>query len=153
IGPIRDIDAHLTFRERTLQLEKAKATIGGSTVTLAGQGDLRGQEWLHGQLPPFAFWVHGTNVPLSRELESIIRSDLDVSITRTNGAPPLISGSARLRDSYFLSDLADLLPGKVASPSRRPPYFSIDDPFLSNWRLAVKVTGERFLKVRSSLFN
>jgi translocation and assembly module TamB len=65
----------------------------------------------------------------------------------------VLSGNARLRDSYFLHDLADLVPGKVTSPSRRPPYFSIDTPPLADWRLAVHITGERFLKVRSTLFS
>jgi translocation and assembly module TamB len=58
-----------------------------------------------------------------------------------------------LHDSYYLSDLAALVPGRAASPARRPPYFSVEDPGLADWRLAVRVTGENALKVRSTLFN
>ncbi len=46
-----------------------------------------------------------------------------------------------------------LVPGSVAAPRTRPPYFSIEDPMLANWRVAVDVQGERFLRVRSPLFN
>jgi translocation and assembly module TamB len=90
---------------------------------------------------------------LARAPEFIIRSDLDLVVAKTNDAPPVISGTAQLRDSFYLSDLSALVPGKVATPSARPPYFSIDDPTLANWRLAVKVEGVRWLKVRSSMFN
>ena len=92
-------------------------------------------------------------MPLSRQPETIIRSDLDLTLTKTNDSPAVISGNARLRDSFFLHDIADLAPGRVASPSRRPPYFSIEIQPLADWRLAVHVTGERFLKVRSTIFN
>ena len=95
----------------------------------------------------------GTNVPLTRRPEAIIRADLHLHADKTNGAPPLISGTVNLQNSYFLSDLMALVPGKVATPSQRPPYFSIEDPALADWRLAVKVAGEHFLKVRTTLFN
>src|SRR5438034_277487 len=119
----------------------------------AGEADLSGTDWVKGVPPPFEFVLFGTNVPLSRQPESIIRSDLNLAIKKTNGAPPLVSGTVRLRDSYYLSDLADLVPGRVSSPERRPPYFSVEEPGLADWRLAVRVGGERGLKVRSTLFN
>ncbi len=153
LGPIRDIAVQMRFSERTLELEHASATLGGTPLALAGHADLRGTDWLNGVLPPLTFTLRGTNVPLSREAESVVRSDLDLTITRTNGAPPLIAGAARLRDSFYLSDLSALVPGKVATPRARPPYFSLEEPFLADWRLAVNVTGDRFLKVRSTLFN
>ena len=34
-----------------------------------------------------------------------------------------------------------------------PPFFSIDNPTLADWRLAATVEGVRWLKVRTSLFN
>lgn len=152
-GPLRNIELKLLLRDRLIALADASARIGGSIVSLTGHVDLRGTNWLAGVLPPFELSLHGTNVPLSREPESIIRSDLLLGVTHTNGAPPLVNGVAHLRDSYYLSDLRDLIPGKVAAPGRRPPYFSIEDPLLAGWRLAVQVNGERFLKIRSSIFN
>ena len=55
------------------------------------------------------------------KLGAIVRSDVNLAVTKTNGAPAIITGIAYLRDSLFLRDLADLVPGKVASTERRPP--------------------------------
>jgi translocation and assembly module TamB len=153
IGAIRDIDITMKFLDRSLVLERASATLGGALVVAEGQGDLRGTNWLKGEIPPFKFVLRGTNVPLSRQPSSIIRSDLNLSVEKTNDAPAMITGTARLRDSFYLSDLGDLVPGHVATPSRRPPYFSFTTPPFSTWRLAVHVTGDRALKVRSTLFS
>jgi translocation and assembly module TamB len=153
VGPIRDIDLTLLLTDRTVKLAEATLTIGGSTVIAAGEADLSRSGWLTNIPPPFEFVLFGTNVPLSRQPDSILRSDLNLSVKKTNGAPPLISGSVRLRDSYYLSDLSDLVPGKIATPEHRPPYFSVSEPGLADWRLALRVAGERGLKVRSTLFN
>jgi translocation and assembly module TamB len=153
LGPIRDINVKLIANDRLLELQNASATIGGAPVVLSGGLNLSGTDWLRGALPPFEISLQGTDVPLSRQTDSVIRSDLHLEITKTNAAAPLISGVARLKDSFYLSDLNDLVPGKVASPSARPPYFSIQEPPLADWRLAVKVSGARFLRVRSPVFN
>jgi translocation and assembly module TamB len=153
VGAVRDIDLKLKFVERELELQQGTANIGGATVITAGKADLRGTEWMKGIPPPFRFSLRGTNVPLSRQPESIVRSDLDLSVVKTNQNPAVISGEARIHDSYYLSDLTDLVPGKAASPRRRPPYFSIDVDPLGDWRLAVSVKGDRGFRVRSTLFN
>jgi translocation and assembly module TamB len=152
-APIHNINATVRFHERALELENATASLSGAELTLRGGVDLRGTNWMSGELPPFHMIVIGTNVPLARTPEYIVRSDLDLKIDKTNGAPPLVFGTSHLRDSFFLSDLGDLTPGKVASPSGRPPYFSIDDPALADWRLAITVEGLRWLRLRTSLFN
>ena len=152
-GPVRDIAIAMRFDDHLLRLERASASLSGAPVELSGTLDLRGSEWLHGRIPPFALQVLAKDVPLARQPEFIVRSDLRLQVTRTNAAPPLISGVAHLRDSYYLSDLRALVPGKIAGPSRRPPYFSVEDPAVADWRLAVTVDGVRFLKVRSPLFN
>jgi translocation and assembly module TamB len=152
MGPIRDIDVKLRILGRTVKLAEAGCTIGGSPVMAAGEGDLSGTEWLKGVAPPFEFVLFGTNVPLSRQPESILRADLNLAVKKTNGAPALISGVVRVRNSFYLSDLSDLVPGRVSVPGRRPPYFSIENPGLADWRLAVRVSGERGLRVRSTLF-
>jgi translocation and assembly module TamB len=152
-GPIRDINLNMRFRERMLELEQASAKISGAEVSLSGGVDFRGTNWLDGELPPFEISVRGTEVPLARKPEFIVRSDLLLGIIKTNNAPPLISGVAHMRDSFYLSDLSALVPGKVSTPSARPPYFSIDQPGLADWRLALVVDGSRFLQIRSSVFN
>lgn len=152
-APFRDINVTLRFHDRVLALENASATLSGAEIDLTGRADLRGTNWLGGELPPFELTLRGTSVPLAREPEYIIRSDLDLVIAKTNDAPPFVSGTAHLRDSFYLSDLTGLIPGGVAKPSSRPPYFSIDDPTLADWRLAVTVDGVRWLKLRTPPFN
>jgi translocation and assembly module TamB len=152
-APFRDINVTLRFHDRVLALENASAKLSGAEIDLTGRADLRATNWLGGELPPFELTLRGTNVPLAREPEYIIRSDLDLVMAKTNDAPPLVSGTAHLRDSFYLSDLTGLIPGGVAKPSSRPPYFSIDNPTLGDWRLAVTVDGVRWLKLRTSLFN
>jgi translocation and assembly module TamB len=152
-GPIRDIAIAMKFEDHLLRLERASASLSGAPVELRGTFDLRGSEWLHGRIPPFDLQLLAKDVPLARQPEFIVRSDLRLQVTKTNAAPPLISGVAHLRDSYYLSDLRALVPGRIAGPSRRPPYFSVEDPAVADWRLAVTVDGVRFLKVRSPLFN
>ncbi len=152
-APFRDINVTLRFQDRLLSLENASADLSGATIDLTGRVDLRGTNWLETGLPPFALTLRGTNVPLAREPDYIIRSDLDLSLAKTNDAPPVVFGAAHLRDSFFLSDLSALVPSGVAKPSSRPPYFSIDTPLLADWRLAVVVDGVRWLKLRTSLFD
>ena len=179
VGPIRDITMNLRFQERALKVQSATANVGGAIVRADGQADLGDTNWLASVLgatpkrpnprakarsnphaavgpdwlPPFLFSFSGTNVPLARQPEAIIRGDLDLAVARTNGAPPVISGVVRLHDSFFLSDLTALIPGKIETPSQRPPYFSVTNALVADWRLAVKVTGERFLKARTPIFN
>jgi translocation and assembly module TamB len=152
-GPIRDIGFHLTFLNRIVKLVSATGRIGEAPISVTGQADLSGTNWYQGWVPPFEVVLRGTNVPLSRQPDSVIRSDLDLTIRKTNAAPAVISGQARLRDSFYLSDLAGLIPGQVASPEQRPPFFSIEEQPLAGWRLAVLVTGVRCLGVRTTLFN
>jgi translocation and assembly module TamB len=153
VGAIRDINCDLRFQDRTLKISSVTARIGEAPIAVSGQADLRGTNWLRGLVPPFEVVVTGTNVPLSRHPASIVRSDLNLTMRKTNDAPTVIAGEARLRNSFYLSDLADLIPGQVASPEQRPPYFSITDEPLADWRLAVNVVGQQGLRVRSSVFS
>jgi translocation and assembly module TamB len=147
MGPLRAIEARMQFSEQEAEIEEFRAELGGQpvrmdgTVTFAGTG-----------LPEFNLKLQGTNVPLARQPGLVLRSDLDLRVARANGEPALISGALGLRHSLFLQDITALKPGGLAEPSRRPPYFSVDqDPF-STWRLDLKITGQEFLRVRSPLF-
>jgi translocation and assembly module TamB len=153
IGPIRDINVRLNLAHRKVEIPNATVRIGGAEVLATGMAVLP-QTFSKNALPEsFQIMIRGTNVPLSRQPSSIIRADLDVSIQKTNAQAPLIAGTLNLRDSFYLSDLAALIPGKTASVKRRPPYFSVDDPALASWRLDAHVIGDHSIKVRSTLFN
>jgi len=108
---------------------------------------------LKGSIPPFDLKVGGAAVPLARSPDLILKSDLDLSIRHKLNEPVTIGGTLNLRDGFYLKDVALLAKGGTASPAQRPPYFSISDPALSDWRLKLNVTGTRFLKVRSPLLN
>jgi translocation and assembly module TamB len=152
-GSLRDINVTLRCSESALRLEQASAKLSSADLALAGGAYFHGTDWLKGAIPPFELSLKGTQVPLVHRPDLIVRSDLLLAITKTNNAPPLISGLAHLRDSFYLSDLSALVPGKVAKPSARPPYFSIEEPSLADWRLAITVEGSKFMRVRSSLFD
>lgn len=152
-APIRDINVTMRFANRVLALENASANLSGAVIELTGRADLSGTNWMRGELPPFKLTLRGANVPLARQPEYIIRSDLDLAVVKTNDATPIVFGTAHLRDSFYLSDISALVPKKVSTPAARPPYFSIDNPTVSDWLLSVNVDGIRWLKVRTGLFN
>ncbi len=151
LGQIRDLEMRAEFSDRTIKLDAA-GTIGGSWLSAAGQADLRGEQWLHGVLPPFQLTLRGTNVPLARQPELIARADVDATIAHAGNQFPLISGAIRLRDSLFLHDVTDLMGGRVAQPTARPPFFSVTNALLAPWRLNLAVTGTRFLRVYTPVF-
>ncbi|MDB6123351.1 MAG: hypothetical protein JWQ71_2344 [Pedosphaera sp.] len=151
IGPLRDIKANLEFVERTIDL-KATVSVGGELVFTQGRVDLQGDKWLKGNLPLFDITVHGTNVPLARKPEIVLRGDINLAAAKTNENAPLVSGTVQLHDSFLLQAFNTLIPGRVSSPSERPPYFSISDPLLADWKLNVSLLGERFLKIQNPLF-
>jgi translocation and assembly module TamB len=151
-GVVRDINASLKLQGQTVELMGVTASVGAAPVSAEGKLDLAGGELFRGLLPPFEVAVRGLNVPLAREPDLIIRSDLDVTVSKARTGPAVIRGKVELRESFFLRDLEDLLPGGVATPSQRPPYFSVEEEPWADWRLDLNLRGDRVLKVNSPLF-
>jgi translocation and assembly module TamB len=151
-GAIREINTDLHLLGHTIALERFAATIGGEPVQASGTVDMSGSEWMNRDLPPFKLQVKGENLPLVRQPEVIIRSDLDLTLVHDRTKEPLISGVINLRDSFYTSDLESLIPGKVLKPSQRPPYFSVEAEPLANWRLDCQVKGHDFMKLRTPFF-
>lgn len=150
LGPVHDITANVKFLGQLVTLENFEGNLGGQPVRVSGEINLAKRET--NGFPDFTFNVRGTNVPLSRSPDLILRSDIDLTIVNTNAGEPLVSGGLNLRDSFLLSDLKLLIPGKVAKPKQRPPYFSVEAEPFARWGLDVAVSGTNFLKVRSPLF-
>jgi len=88
-----------------------------------------------------------------RQTGLLLRGDVDLHLVTDNDAVPRIAGTVRLRDSLFLSDLRALIPTGGAGPAKRPPYFAVESPPFSAWRLAVDIQGDHFLRLRTAFFN
>ena len=151
LGALERIEIICRFSER-LATVKSVGALGGENVFAVGQMELGPEKWSKGHLPAFELQVHGENLPLSRRVDSLIRGDINMTVmSRTNQAP-LIAGQVNLRNSLYLRDLRDLVPGGVESVVQRPPYFSIEDEPFATWQLDLAVTGREFLRVRTPLF-
>jgi translocation and assembly module TamB len=151
-GVVREIAADLKFADAKVILENAKGLVGNDFISVTGEVSLEAKKSWAEALPIFAVHVTGDNIPLSRTPDAIVRADLSLDITNSATTQPVIFGGVNLRDSYYLSDVRALVPGKVAKATRRPPYFSVEEEPFSDWFLNLRVTGKSFMRVRSPLF-
>jgi translocation and assembly module TamB len=146
-GALREISVRLDFDGRIIRLQEGRARLAGEPVVASGFINLQSNTW--GGLPLFQINLVATNVALIRQPEVVIRSDLDIALINSSTNAPVVSGTAVLRDSFYLSDLESLVPGSVAQPEHRPPYFSIETQPLADWQLNLNVTGSEFMKIRT----
>jgi translocation and assembly module TamB len=147
LGTIRDGSARLVLRDRTAHLEEISAIIGGERVTLSGTVDVPFEQPL-----AFDLRLRGNNIPLTRRPGVVVRGDLNLSARSQEGEIPVIGGGVNLRNSYYFAALRLMPAGGVATPQRRPPFFSIDQEPFANWRLNVDLRGPNFLEVRGPIF-
>ena len=158
LGVLQEINAEMALTGRKMELRSVSAQSGGQTVTVSGAVELPeaaaktgGAEWTEGV--KFDVALRGENLPFVRQTGVLVRGDLDLTLTSPSGQPPLIAGKVRLRESLFLSDIRALVPGGARTRARTPPYFAVEAAPYEAWRLDVGVTGEKFLKLRTALFN
>jgi translocation and assembly module TamB len=151
LGAIRDLELICNFSEQHAKV-KSVGSLGGETLFAVGQVELGPEQWLKGKLPPFELQLHGENLPLSRQVDALIRADINATLRSQSNAPTVVTGTINLRNSLFLRDLRDLIPGSVSSPAQRPPYFSVENEPFAQWRLDLDVIGKKFLRVRTPLF-
>ena len=151
VGVVEEIEADLALHGQQLQVENFSAVLGGETLSVGGRLDFS-DESLAKNYPNLEFSIAGFNLPLARNPDVILRSDLDLVVRNGSNGVPVISGTAKLRDSFLLRDITTLVPGRVARPERRPPYFSVPQDPLDDWTLDIRVRGENFMRVRSPFF-
>lgn len=151
VGVVQKIQADLALRGKEVYFEEISGVLGGEKLTLAGRVDLSAESVAQGY-PELDLSIRGQNVPLARNPDVILRSDLELRVTNGVNRIPVVSGVANLRDSFLLRDIATLVPGRVARPERRPPYFSLPQDPIDEWLLDVRVRGENFMRVRSPFF-
>jgi translocation and assembly module TamB len=161
LGVLQDIQADLHLAGRGVELRSVTAQSGGEEVRLTGRVELPEQldaaRTTDGArmpiVPKFDLALKGRNLPFVRRMGLLVRGDLDLKLQTPERGPPRVSGTVRLRDSLFLQDVRSLLPGGAQSKARRPPYFAVDTPPLNAWVLDVNVQGERFMQLRTTVFN
>jgi translocation and assembly module TamB len=136
------------FSDQHATIEKFSGLLGGQPVSLTGSIDLTRRNTVE-----FDLALRGQKIPLARQPGLILRSDLDLKIVRTNGQPPSISGEMTLGKSLYLRELNLITAGKLDQPTRSPPYFEVKEPPFDQWTLNLKIHGDRFLRVRSPVFN
>lgn len=151
IGPIQDLESRLRLAGRKVQLETFTGLLGGEPFSVTGALDF-GRPQPQTGLPELFLTVRGEDLALARQPDLILRSDVDLQISNRTNSQTVISGSVRLRDSVFLSELKELIPGKIAKPRTRPPYFSVEIAPFQDWQLNLQVKGDKFLKIRSPFF-
>ncbi|MCF7669890.1 MAG: translocation/assembly module TamB [Verrucomicrobia bacterium] len=147
LAPVQDLHGTVVLKNRRMELEELSGSLGGSRFQVSGFAE-------HTEDGAAAFSVNllGTNLPLAQAPGMILRGDPNITVTQTSSAPAEISGVLNLHDCMFLSDLKSLVSGGVASPTRRPPYFSITAPPLNEWRLDLEVKGDEFIRVKNPFF-
>lgn len=152
VGVVSKIGGEIGLSNRLVELRGLSADLGGQTLRVGGTVDLR-QELLDLGQPGIDLAIRGENLPLARNLDVILRSDLDLQVKSQTSGPPMITGLAVLRESLLMKDIAALAPGRIATARRRPPFFSIEVDPLDEWRLDVRVRGDHFMRVRSPFFS
>jgi translocation and assembly module TamB len=148
LGVLQEVQADVRFEGRSVRLAEVTARMGGQRVSLQGRADLPAYE-----PPRFDFTLRGDDLPFVRRTGLLVRGDLDLSLKTQPDGRNEIGGQVRLRDSLFVADLRALLPGGAKGAASRPPYFAIEMEPLNTWRLAVQVHGERFMRLRTPVFN
>lgn len=154
LGVLQEVTADLVLEGRKLTLRGVTARSGGQPVTLAGTVELPEPATAEAPIVPrFDLALKGENLPFVRQTGLLVRGDIDLKLQTPDNNPTRISGTVRLRDSLFLSDVRSFIPkGGGASAGRRPPYFAVETPPVNVWRLSVEVVGERFMRLRTPVF-
>jgi translocation and assembly module TamB len=150
LGILQSIGAEIALDGRTVIFKDVHAKAGGQPVVLTGTASLA-----EDKVPRLDLALKGDNLPFVRQAGLLVRGDLDLKIKTGDDDVTRITGGTRLRDSLFLMDVRALLPsgGARNAPGRRPPYFSVEVAPFNAWVLDVTVAGDRFLRLRTPVFN
>lgn len=149
LGVLQSVSADVRFAGRMLTLDRVSARMGGQSLTLEGTADI--PDRAHPR-PRMDVTLRGENLPFIRRMGLLLRGDLALRLKADDGERPTISGTVRLRDSLFLSDLRSLLPSGAKQGEAHAPYFSIEQRPFNTWRLNVAVEGRNFIRIDTTVF-
>lgn len=150
IGVLRQIAGHVQVDPDGLQLEGGRAELSGQPVAVAGAWRFADGET--NAMPPLRFTLSGTNLALARRADLFLRGDVALVLTGRGLTNATVAGEVKLRNSLLLRDLQSLVSGNIQEPASRPPYFSVQPAPWGDWRLDLRVQGDRFLRVVTPVF-
>jgi translocation and assembly module TamB len=150
ITPMRDIAASVRFNRSGAELEDFRGQIGGQPVRAEGFVSVAK---LDGTGLDYQVHLHGSNVPLARSLELLLRGDFDLSFRGASNLPPLVSGAVTLHNGLFVQDASALVWSGPRRPEWHPPYFSVTNEPFADWKLNLAVHGDDFLRARTPVFS
>lgn len=146
---VRDITGALQLEGYSARLESGRLQANGRPVTFNGN-----VTWDVRKPQPVTFSVDlkGKDIPLVRQSDLVLRSDINLKLARGSAMPvPKVTGAATLKDGLFLRNFLELFEAGTASADNKPPYFSISTPPLGDWELDVDLKGDSFMSLNSSV--
>lgn len=150
ITPLRDIAVAVRFDGRRAVLETFHAQIGGQPIR--GEGFVVVPQ-SGGDGLDYHINLSGTNVPVARNPELLLRGDFAVSLRGGSNQPPSLTGTVTLRDGLYVQNASALVWSAPRRPEWRPPYFSITNEPFADWKLDLAINGDRFLRLRTPVFS
>lgn len=149
-GTVQDINAELVLAGDLLTVRSMTATLGGEPITLGGSVTL-----VSIGAPRLDLRLAGKNLPLVRNTGLLLRSDLDIAATTDAAGLTRLSGTVTVRDCLVLGNLnlRTLLPTGKRGVTRHPPYFAVDTEPFSDWPLAIEVSAQGTVRVRTTVYN
>jgi len=150
ITPLRDIAALVRFDGHRAVLESFRGQLGGQPIRADGYVTI---PELDGRGLDYHVNLHGTNVPLARSPELLLRGDFAVSLRGGSEQPAILSGTVALRDGLYVQHASALVWSAPTRPEWRPPYFSVTNEPFADWKLELTVRGDRFLRIRTPVFS
>ncbi len=142
VPAIRDLGARITFRERTVTVERFSAEIGGGKATASGRVDFAKLTE-----PVLDLGAKADSVLILRDDNITARVNADVRVTGPL-ASATVAGRVGVTKSRFLKDIDILplnLPGKpapappAAAQSSGPETLGIEVPPLRDWKLNLAI--------------
>jgi translocation and assembly module TamB len=150
ITPLRDIAALVRFDGQRAELQSFRAQIGGQPIRADGFVTIPERD---GSGLDYHVNLSGTNVPLARSAELLLRGDFAVSLRGGSKQPTLLSGAVTLRDGLYVQHASALVWSAPHRPEWRPPYFSVTNAPFADWKVELAVRGNRFLRIRTPVFS
>lgn len=148
--PVRDIAALVRFDGTRAVLQEFRGQLGGQPIRADGFVTVTA---LDGSGLDYHVNLQGTNVPLARTPEILLRGDFALSLRGGSNLPPLLAGAVSLHDGLYVQHASALVWSTPRRPEWRPPYFSVTNAPFADWKLKLAVRGDRFLRLRTPVFS